>query len=123
MNTQLMTHLQQSRRTPAQWALAANRAMTLEIGPGPRELHVTEGRLWLTRAGTAQRGSEDIWLLPGDALAMVSGSEWVIEADGESRFQLLVPPCEGATAWLSRVISAWSGRRRGGAASALPAPG
>jgi hypothetical protein len=96
MSHPLMTAEQES--TPsAQWAVAPGQALRLSIGPGERELHVTEGRLWLTRAGTAHSPSEDIWLEAGDSLALDSGSRWVAEGWDAARFQLLVPPraCAG----------------------------
>ncbi len=89
----MMTNVQQSVEAEAgQWALPAGEAVRLSIGPGPRELHVTQGRLWLTRTGSARAPAEDLWLEAGDTLAMESGSAWVIEGWGATRFQLLVPP-------------------------------
>jgi hypothetical protein len=98
-----MTNSQQSSSAAqaAQWAMPAGEALRLDIGPGNRELQVTEGRLWLTREGTAKSPAEDLWLSAGDAIELASGSEWVIEGwahDGqETRFQLLVPPAACAT--------------------------
>ena len=93
MNSQLMPQKQHSSITSAAlWALDGGEALRLEIGPGVRELHVTEGRLWLTREGTAKAPAEDLWLSAGDSLALDSGSEWVAEGWGVTRFQLLVPP-------------------------------
>ena len=105
MNSQLMPEKQHS--SAALWALEGGEAMRLEIGPGVRELQVTEGRLWLTRDGTAKAPAEDIWLSAGDSLSLDSGSEWVAEGWGATRFALLVPPwaCAarsrrlGARAW------------------------
>ena len=111
MNHQLMTSAQQS--TPdgsAQWALGRGEALSLGVGPGARELHVTEGRLWLTRESTRHAASEDIWLAAGDSLALESGSRWVIEGWGSARFQLLVPPQACAT--MQRRLSASSTRQR-----------
>ena len=89
-----MKNSQQS--SSADWALPAGQALRLDIGPGPRELRVTQGRVWLTREGSADEPAEDLWLSAGDTLALDSGSEWVIEGWGhdgnETRFQLLVPP-------------------------------
>lgn len=89
-----MTNSQQS--SSAEWTLPVGEALRLDIGPGARELRVTQGRLWLTREGSADAPAEDLWLSPGDTLALDSGSEWVIEGWGhdgnETRFQLLVPP-------------------------------
>jgi hypothetical protein len=117
MSQKLMTTEQESTRS-AQWAVASGQALRLSIGPGEREIHVTEGRLWLTREGTAQSPSEDIWLQAGDSLALGSGSRWVAEGWGAARFQLLVPPraCTGLgfflAGWVLRARSAASIARR-----------
>jgi hypothetical protein len=103
MNHATMTNPQQSRSAlqAAQWAMPAGEALRIDIGPGARELHVTQGRLWLTREGTAESPAEDLWLNAGEAIELASGSDWVIEGwahDGqETRFQLLVPPQACAT--------------------------
>jgi len=120
MNQQLMTSKQES--TPsAQWAVAAGHALPLSIGPGERELHVTEGRLWLTREGTLQSPPEDIWLAAGDSIALDSGSRWVAEGWGEARFQLLVPP-RACTAGL-RFLAGLALRARNAASIARRAHG
>lgn len=108
MNSQLMLEKQHSS-TPsaAQWALQGGEALHLEIGPGLRELHVTEGRLWLTREGTAKAPAEDVWLVAGDTLSLESGSQWVAEGWGATRFALLVPPQACARLSRSRGSSAW----------------
>lgn len=107
------TTMTNSQRSPsalqaAQWAMPAGEALRIDIGPGARELQVTQGRLWLTREGTAEAPAEDLWLSAGEALALDSGSEWVIEGWGhggqETRFQLLVPPRACAT--LAKRLSA-----------------
>jgi hypothetical protein len=85
-----MTISQQSGS--AEWAMPQGEALRLDIGPGARELRVTQGRLWLTRDGGAGEPAEDLWLAAGDTIALDSGSEWVIEGWGDTRFQLLVPP-------------------------------
>lgn len=97
MKHQLMTQAQESTPASALWTIADGEAIRLDIGPGAREVHVTEGRLWLTREGTATRPAEDLWLQAGDSVAMDSGSEWVVEAWGTTHFQLLVPPEACAT--------------------------
>jgi hypothetical protein len=108
MNSQLMLEKQHSS-TPsaALWALQGGEALQLDIGPGLRELHVTEGRLWLTREGTAQAPAEDLWLVAGDTLSLESGSQWVAEGWGATRFQLLVPPQACARRSRSHRSSAW----------------
>jgi hypothetical protein len=94
MNQATMTNSQQSHS--AQWTIPAGEALRLDIGPGVRELQVTQGRLWLTREGAANAPAEDLWLSAGDTLVLESGSEWVIEGWGhdgnDTSFQLLVPP-------------------------------
>ncbi len=93
MNSQLMLEKQHSpASSTALWALRGGEALRLDIGPGVRELHVTEGRLWLTREGTAHSPAEDLWLSAGDTLSLESGSQWVAEGWGTTRFALLVPP-------------------------------
>jgi hypothetical protein len=105
MNSQLMTSTQQSTaRSMALWALGGGEALRLDVGPGARALQVTEGRLWLTREGTPQSPPEDIWLTAGDIMALDSGSQWVLEGWGATRFQLLVPP--QACAAMGRRLSA-----------------
>jgi len=102
MSTQLMTREQESTPSAAAlWALGAGEALSLSIGPGAREVHVAEGRLWLTREGTPQSPPEDIWLEAGDTIALDSGSQWVA-----TRFQLLVPPSACASS-RSLSASAW----------------
>ena len=107
MSTQLMTREQESTPSAAAlWALGAGEALSLSIGPGAREVHVAEGRLWLTREGTPQSPPEDIWLEAGDTIALDSGSQWVAEGWGATRFQLLVPPSACASS-RSLSASAW----------------
>ncbi|MDC8774161.1 DUF2917 domain-containing protein [Roseateles albus] len=76
----------------ALWALAPGEAMSLEIGPGARELAVAQGRVWLTQQGRAQAPAEDLWLEAGQSVALASGSRVVLEAWPQAAFQLLVPP-------------------------------
>jgi hypothetical protein len=93
MNSQLMTSAQQSTPSSnALWGLDGGEALRLDIGPGARQLQVTEGRLWLTREGTPESPSEDIWLAAGESVTLASGGEWVAEGWGATHFQLLVPP-------------------------------
>jgi hypothetical protein len=103
---------QREAANSAFWMLDSREAFRLEIGPGPRALHLAEGRLWLTREGTVDTLAEDIWLTAGDTLALEDGSEWVIEAWGSTRFQLLVPPraCERT----AHLLNASSGRPASG---------
>jgi hypothetical protein len=93
MSQQSMMQTQQSASgSSALWALDGGEALRLDIGPGVHELHVTEGRLWLTREGTPESPAEDIWLAAGERVALDEGSQWVLEGWGATRFQLLVPP-------------------------------
>jgi hypothetical protein len=109
MNTQLMTQAQESTLASALWSLEDGEAMRLAIGPGVREVHVTEGRLWLTREGTTAQPAEDLWLQAGDTVEMDSGTEWVVEGWGTTHFQLLVPPRACATQQLRRSPRALPG--------------
>lgn len=88
--------------THSLWSLSSGKAMSLAIGPGPRELGVTEGRLWLTRQGREDQLTEDVWLEPGQSVQLDSGTQVVIEAWPAAQFQLLVPPCEASS---SRRVS------------------
>lgn len=72
----------------ALWSLARGEALSLDIGPGPRELSVSEGRLWITQSGSA----DDIWLKPGQSVLLKSGARVVMEGWPAAQFQLLVPP-------------------------------
>jgi hypothetical protein len=112
MNSQLMMHTQHSA---ALWSLAPGEARRLSIGPGDRDLQVADGRLWLTRVGTAEAPAEDIWLEPGQDLLLASGTEWVIEGWSQASFQLLVPP-ESCSDWRARhggaAVSASAWRQR-----------
>jgi hypothetical protein len=107
---QLMPQAQESTPSadPSLWTVEDGEALRLAIGPGLREVHVTEGRLWLTREGTAAQPSEDLWLSPGETVALASGSEWVVEAWGTTRFQLLVPPRACAQPHAGHRVSAGS---------------
>jgi hypothetical protein len=97
--------------TDAVWSLGRGASTTLAVR-APRVLQVCEGRLWLTTAGDAQRGAPDVWLLPGDTLALEPGARAVVEGWPTARFRLLVPPSEcqpappllaRARAWLASV--------------------
>lgn len=112
MTQATMTISQQSGS--AEWTMPEGEALRLDIGPGARELRVTQGRLWLTREGSADEPADDLWLSAGDSIALDSGSEWVIEGWGETRFQLLVPPhaCPTFARRLSASSRAFSSLRR-----------
>ncbi len=110
MNDALMRHPQHNATFPtAAWELPQGQALRLTVGPGPRNLQVLQGRLWLTRQGTAGAAAEDIWLQSGDEMALESGSEWVAEGWPQARFHLLVPPsaCVRRRAPVVSASSAW----------------
>jgi uncharacterized protein YjlB len=72
------------------WPLADGEAISMGIGPGPRVLGVTEGRVWLTVTG--DNAQQDVWLEAGDSLDLPAGAHVVMEAWPAAHFQLLVPP-------------------------------
>ena len=85
---------------PAEWALGHAQAITLHTGPGPRWLHITEGRAWVTQGATEDGATSiDNWLDCGDMLWAAEGAVLVIEAWPTARFELLVPPqaCKAQT--------------------------
>jgi hypothetical protein len=86
--------------TAALWNVSQGTARSLAIGPGARELRVTQGSLWLTGQGTAQQPAQDLWLEKGQSISLASGSRIVLEGYAEAQFQLLVPPCEARPASL-----------------------
>ncbi|MDH0865467.1 DUF2917 domain-containing protein [Mitsuaria sp. GD03876] len=94
----------QVTRDDAAWALSPGEAMSLPIGPGRRELHVLEGRVWVTQRGDLSLPAQDFWLSAGETLEVDSGAELVVEAWPAARFQLLVPPqaCQARQASVSR---------------------
>ncbi|MDT8999659.1 DUF2917 domain-containing protein [Paucibacter sp. APW11] len=79
-------------QSQALWNLGRAEALSLQVGPGPRELQVTSGRLWLTQRGSTKAPATDIWMEAGDTLALPSGTQLVLEAWPAASFQLLVPP-------------------------------
>ncbi len=94
-------------RDDGAWTLSRGDVMRLPIGPGPRELRVLEGRVWVTQQGALQMPSDDYWLEAGDALELPSGAELVVEAWPSARFQLLVTPA-ACRAQRARRVSPWS---------------
>jgi hypothetical protein len=105
------------------WWLGPGTSTTLAVGPGPRMLRVTEGRLWLTTSGTPDEAALDVWLLPGESVALEAGAEIVMEGWPSARFRLLVPPsaCADASgvARLRAQLAAWWSRARSRRAPAL----
>ena len=59
------------------WQLAAGQATTLHAKES-HVLHVRQGRLWITMDATAQWGSEDLVLGPGEKLAVPAGQRLVM---------------------------------------------
>lgn len=105
---QLMSaaHLSAGREA-AHWSLGRGEAQRLDIGPGPRFLRVAEGQVWLTTAGQGEQMGEDRWLDAGESTWLADGSEVVLEAWGEARFQLLVPP-DACRQRAERHLPAWA---------------
>ena len=94
-------------RDAGHWPLARGEARRLDIGPGPRFLRVAEGQVWLTTAGQGEQMGEDRWLAAGESTWLADGSEVVLEAWGEARFQLLVPP-DACGHRAARHLPAWA---------------
>jgi hypothetical protein len=95
------------RKTQALWTLSGGEALSLPIGPGARELSVTQGRLWLTQVGSVQALAQDIWLEAGQTIELAAGSQVVLEPWPSAQFQLLVPP--SACKEIRRRVAAKSG--------------
>jgi hypothetical protein len=111
--------------TDAVWSLGRGASTTLAVR-APRVLQVCEGRVWLTTEGSADRAAPDVWLLPGDTLALEPGTRAVIEGWPTARFRLLVPPtaCEPAASPMVRVrewVARWSAARTPRGAARAPA--
>lgn len=104
--------MSQTQFAQSLWSLASGEALSLDIGPGPRELSVTQGRVWLTQSGAL----EDVWLEPGQSVALASGSRVVLEAWPEAQFQLLVPPAACPSVQQRRRTSATPSRAKPAAA-------
>ena len=112
-------------REAADWTLPAGAARRLAVGPGPRWLQVTTGRVWLTTTNGGASMEQDRWLSDGDAVYLPTGTEVVLEAwGGEARFDLFVPPQACAQAdggpLRSRIEALW--RRTVGAARRTGVP-
>ncbi|QPF72319.1 DUF2917 domain-containing protein [Roseateles sp. DAIF2] len=116
--------MSQTQFAQALWSLARGEALSLDIGPGPRELSVTEGRLWLTRQGSASQAAEDIWLEPGQSVQLRSGSRVVVEGWPQASFQLLVPPaaCPQMATRLRAAAASAAGFRSAPSHSSSPSP-
>ena len=60
------------------WQLAAGQAITLKAASASI-LRVRQGRVWVTRDATAQWGSEDVVLAPGESFSVPAGQRIVME--------------------------------------------
>jgi hypothetical protein len=115
-------------------------SLTLDADRSPRVLRVEQGRIWLTRTRDTLPGSlprsgageldpgatdgrardtRDLWLAPGETLALPGGSRWVLQAWPEAQLQLQADPgrcdvadsgCPGRgvrhTGWAARLARA-----------------
>jgi hypothetical protein len=77
---------------PWAWRLVPGRARRLRAEPRLRWLAVQRGRVWLTCSEATADRSQDIWLHPGEGLALPAGSEWVAEGWPEAEVLLLQAP-------------------------------
>jgi hypothetical protein len=65
------------------WQLGAGEATSLRAS-GASILRIRQGRVWVTRDATAQWGSEDLVLAPGETLRVEAGERIVMEPwDGQ----------------------------------------
>lgn len=60
------------------WQLGAGEATSLRAS-GASILRIRQGRVWVTRDATAQWGSEDLVLAPGETLRVEAGERIVME--------------------------------------------
>jgi len=60
------------------WQLEAGHAMSLRASSAS-VLRIRQGRVWVTRDATAQWGSEDLVLAPGESLTVAAGQRIVME--------------------------------------------
>jgi hypothetical protein len=60
------------------WQLEAGHAMSLRASSAS-VLRVRQGRVWVTRDATADWGSEDLVLAPGESLTVAAGQRIVME--------------------------------------------
>ena len=87
MNEQAMSSAHQTS-SPWTWPLETHEAATLTAAPVARWLRVDVGSVWVTAAATKGQ-AEDIWLAPGESLALPAGSTWVVEGWPKARLSLL----------------------------------
>ena len=105
MTNQLM-HQPQRSRAGLVWTLGPGTSMPLAAHSHGRLLEVCDGRLWVTTEGTDERAALDVWLLPGDTLALEPGTDVVLEGWPSARFRLLVPAMapEARPRWTDRLV-------------------
>jgi len=117
-----LMHKSQRSDVGAVWSVEPGTSMTLAAHRHRRLLQACEGRLWVTTEGTDQDAALDVWLLPGETVALEPGVSVVLEGWPSARFRVLVPAmaAEARPRWSDRIVRAWM-RLRVGAASALPA--
>lgn len=89
ISVSLMPEAQSGPADPL-WHLAAGEALRLDIGPGPRRLEVTAGRVWITLDGDVAAG--DLWLDAGEGVDLPHGARLVADAHPAAAFRLVVPP-------------------------------
>ena len=112
------THDTKAPERPAdawQWQLADRRVARMAPAAQPRWLVVAAGTLWLTPTAAEGDAVPDAWLSAGQRLVLPAGSEWVAEARGEARFEVLEPPAGpggGAAAAGALVQQRWRGLSR-----------
>jgi hypothetical protein len=82
--------------------------MKLAAHAHARLLQACEGRLWVTTEGTAAHAALDVWLMPGETLALEPGTDVVLEGWPSARFRLLVPALatEARPRWSDRLVRA-----------------
>jgi hypothetical protein len=88
---QMMSGEQQSNGQcpPAAWCLRSGEVRRLRVTRGgTRWLRVRRGELWLTHTGSP----DDHWLLEGDAIGLHRGADVVVEAAGDTWFDMLEAP-------------------------------
>ena len=107
MKNALMQKVQRSSGD-AVWTLAPGASMKLAAHGHRRLLQACDGRVWVTTEGTEERAALDVWLLPGETLALEPGTDVVLEGWPHARFRLLVPAMapEARPRWSDGVVRA-----------------
>src|SRR5689334_13978888 len=94
----------------AVWTLAPGASTTLVVHEHGRVLQAYEGRLWVTTSGTRDDAALDVWLMPGETLALAPGTDVVLEGWPSARFRVLVPAMAAETRrrWSDGILRAWA---------------